>query len=49
MHATPGGRVYRLAAEALRQGRRVLCPELPSSHDLIVLGAEPVDLSDLRG
>jgi predicted Rossmann fold nucleotide-binding protein DprA/Smf involved in DNA uptake len=43
VHAVPGGRIHRLAEEALAWKKRVLCPDLPSSRDLVVMGAEPVD------
>lgn len=39
IHATPGGRLARLAAEALRAGRRVYCLDLPENDDLRVAGA----------
>jgi predicted Rossmann fold nucleotide-binding protein DprA/Smf involved in DNA uptake len=39
IHATPGGRLTRLAAEALRTGRRVYCLDLPENEDLRVAGA----------
>jgi len=42
VHAVPGGRLQRLAAEALSWKKRVLCPDLPSNRDLIVMGAEPL-------
>ena len=42
VHAVPGGRLHRLAAEALGWKKRVLCPDLPSNRDLVVMGAEPV-------
>lgn len=41
LHATPGGRLHRLAAEALGWGKRVLCLDLPANRHLRVLGAEP--------
>ena len=43
VHAVPGGRIHRLAAEALGWKKRVLCPDLPSCRDLVVMGAVPVD------
>jgi predicted Rossmann fold nucleotide-binding protein DprA/Smf involved in DNA uptake len=39
IHATPGGRLARLAVEALRAGRRVYCLDLPENEDLRVAGA----------
>jgi predicted Rossmann fold nucleotide-binding protein DprA/Smf involved in DNA uptake len=39
IHATPGGRLARLAAEALKAGRRVYCLDLPENEDLRVAGA----------
>jgi predicted Rossmann fold nucleotide-binding protein DprA/Smf involved in DNA uptake len=39
IHATPGGRLARLAGEALRAGRRVYCLDLPENDDLRVAGA----------
>jgi hypothetical protein len=39
----PGGRLHRLAAEALAWKKRVLCPDLPTNRDLVVMGVEPVD------
>ena len=42
VHATTGGRVYRLMAEAIRRRQRVVCPALGFNHDLMVLGAEPL-------
>jgi predicted Rossmann fold nucleotide-binding protein DprA/Smf involved in DNA uptake len=47
LHATPGGRLHRLAAEALGWGKRVLCLDLPSNRHLRVLGAEPARLEAL--
>jgi predicted Rossmann fold nucleotide-binding protein DprA/Smf involved in DNA uptake len=43
VHAVPGGRIHRLAAEALAWKKPVLCPDLPSCRDLVVMGAVPVD------
>ena len=43
VHAVPGGRIHRLAQEALKWKKRVLCPDLPSCRDLVVMGAEPID------
>lgn len=43
IHATPGGRLSRLAQEALRAGKRLMCLDIPPNHDLLVLGAHPVD------
>lgn len=42
LHATPGGRLRRLAAEALGWGKPVFCLDLPENSDLRVLGAVPV-------
>jgi predicted Rossmann fold nucleotide-binding protein DprA/Smf involved in DNA uptake len=43
IHATPGGRLSRLAHEALRAGKRVMCLDLRANEELLVLGALPVD------
>lgn len=43
IHAVPGGRLHRLAAEALAWRKPVLCPDLPVNRDLVVMGAEPVN------
>ena len=49
IHATPGGRLHRLVGEALRWGRPVLCPDLPGSRDLLVMGARPLHPASLPG
>lgn len=42
VHATPGGRVYRLARESMARGQPVLCFDHPANRDLVLLGARPV-------
>lgn len=42
LHATPAGRVHRLAREAIRWGVPVFCPGVAANADLLVLGAAPL-------
>lgn len=48
VHATPGGRVHRLAAQALAWGKPLACLDLPANHDLLVMGAEPIEALGTR-
>ena len=47
VHATPGGRLGRLAAERLRAGQRVYCLDLPENEDLRTAGAVALGASEL--
>jgi hypothetical protein len=42
LHASPGGRLARLAAEGLEWGIPVACLDHPSNEDVRVLGARPI-------
>ena len=49
LHATPNGRLAKLAAESLRAGRRVYCLDLPENGDLRVAGAVACGTAELAG
>lgn len=46
VHATPGGRVHRLCAQALAWGKPLACLDLAANRDLLVMGASPLGASD---
>jgi predicted Rossmann fold nucleotide-binding protein DprA/Smf involved in DNA uptake len=47
LYATPGGRLHRLAVEAVRWKKPVLCLDHPGNRELLVLGAEPASAAAL--
>jgi predicted Rossmann fold nucleotide-binding protein DprA/Smf involved in DNA uptake len=49
LHATPGGRLHRLAAEALAWRKPVYCLDLPANRELMVMGAEPFRIRSPSG
>ena len=42
-YASPGGRLFRLAQEALAWGKPVFCLAHPSNHDLMLMGAAALE------
>lgn len=43
-YASPGGRLFRLAQEALAWGKPVFCLEHPANRDLLLMGARPLEV-----
>jgi predicted Rossmann fold nucleotide-binding protein DprA/Smf involved in DNA uptake len=49
IHATPGGRVHRVALEALEAGKQVFCLDAAGNADLLIMGARPLEPGAIAG